>query len=52
VLVGFGIRDKQTFQAACAHASGAIIGTAYIRALENSGNIELTTKEFLGSILQ
>ena len=34
VLVGFGIRDKASFEAACRHANGAIIGTAYIRALE------------------
>jgi tryptophan synthase alpha chain len=36
VLVGFGIRDKTSFEAACLHANGAIIGTAYIRALENA----------------
>ena len=34
VLVGFGIKDKETFDAACHNANGAIIGTAYIRALE------------------
>ena len=36
VLVGFGIRDKASFEAACLHANGAIIGTAYIRALEQA----------------
>jgi tryptophan synthase alpha chain len=34
VLVGFGIRDRASFEAACRHANGAIIGTAYIKALE------------------
>jgi len=34
VLIGFGIKDKKTFQSACLHANGAIIGSAYIRALE------------------
>src|SRR6201999_2426752 len=29
VLVGFGIRDKESFTAASRHANGAIIGTAY-----------------------
>src|SRR5690349_11657881 len=51
VLVGFGIKDKQTFETACKYASGAIIGTAYIKALEQSNNIEQTTKEFLSKIL-
>lgn len=50
VLVGFGIKDKQSFNAACAHASGAIIGTAYIKALENAADVELSTKEFLQGI--
>ncbi|HZI69131.1 MAG: tryptophan synthase subunit alpha [Ginsengibacter sp.] len=52
ILIGFGIRDHQTFEAACKHASGAIIGTAYIKALENSNDIEETTSKFLNSILQ
>ena len=50
VLVGFGIKDKATFDAACTSANGAIIGTAYIRALENSKDVKATTKEFLSSI--
>lgn len=51
VLVGFGIKDKATFNAACKHANGAIIGTAYIKALEGTVNIEETTKNFLQGIL-
>jgi tryptophan synthase alpha chain len=47
VLIGFGIRDKDTFNRACAYARGAIIGSAYIKALENSPDIETSTKEFL-----
>lgn len=50
LLVGFGIRDKATFDAACAHANGAIIGTAYIKALTDVRNIGDITKEFLQSI--
>jgi len=50
-LVGFGIKDKHTFNAACKHANGAIIGTAYIKALENTNDVEETTKTFLQSIL-
>ena len=35
VLIGFGIKDKETFEMACAYASGAIIGTAYIKSLDH-----------------
>lgn len=52
VLVGFGIKDKQTFDAACAHANGAIIGTAYIKALEGVTDVSKTTKEFLEGVLK
>jgi tryptophan synthase alpha chain len=51
VLVGFGIKDKQTFDAACEHASGAIIGTAFIKALEQYDTIEQATKEFLSAVI-
>lgn len=51
VLVGFGIKDKETFRLACAHANGAIIGTAYIKALENAGDVNEETRSFLKNIL-
>lgn len=51
VLVGFGIKDKQTFDTACANANGAIIGTAYIKALENATDVSETTKKFLKAIV-
>lgn len=51
VLVGFGIKDKKTFQAACKYSNGAIIGSAYINALKNNADIAQTTKEFLNTIL-
>jgi len=52
LLVGFGIKDKQTFDSACKYANGAIIGTAFIKALENANDIESTAKDFLDSILK
>ena len=51
ILVGFGIKDKQTFESACKYANGAIIGTAYIKALENANDVAVETKKFLGTIL-
>ena len=52
VLIGFGIRDHQTFVQACKYATGAIIGTAYIKAIENAENIDSATEKFLNGILQ
>jgi tryptophan synthase alpha chain len=51
ILVGFGINSKQTFEAACAYTNGAIIGSAYIKALQHNSNVTVTTKDFLNSIL-
>jgi len=50
VLVGFGIKDKSTFETACVNANGAIIGTAYIKALAEPGNVADITRKFLESI--
>lgn len=54
VLIGFGIKNKQTFDTACKYANGAIIGTAYIRALDNSSQSSVTavTKQFIDDILR
>ena len=52
VLVGFGIKDKQSFETACKYANGAIIGTAYIKALEIEPDVKETTKNFLDKILK
>jgi tryptophan synthase alpha chain len=51
VLVGFGIKDKETFHSACKYANGAIIGTAYIKMLEEAKSIEEGTKTFLNNVL-
>ena len=51
VLVGFGIKDKQTFEAACENANGALIGTAFIKALENAGDVKSATKKFVDSVI-
>ncbi|MFL5786877.1 MAG: tryptophan synthase subunit alpha [Flavisolibacter sp.] len=51
ILVGFGIKDKATFNSACKYANGAIIATAYIKALENTENVNKRTKEFISEIV-
>jgi len=51
ILVGFGIKDKLTFDAACQYANGAIIGSAFVKALEGSENEENSVKQFLKSFI-
>jgi tryptophan synthase alpha chain len=51
VLVGFGIKDRSTFESACKYANGAIIGTAFIKALEGSTNIDATVKQFISAVI-
>jgi tryptophan synthase alpha chain len=50
-LIGFGIKDKNTFQNACKYSNGAIIGTTFIKALEKEGGIEERVKNFIREIL-
>lgn len=50
IMIGFGVKDKATFAAACAHSNGAIIGTAFIRAIENATNIDTAIKDFISSV--
>jgi tryptophan synthase alpha chain len=53
VLVGFGVRDRESFQAACENTQGAIIGTAYIQSIASAGDDLMgPTRKFLNSILE
>lgn len=47
ILVGFGVKDKQSFSAVCKHANGAIIGSAFIKVLSSSKNMKESIKEFM-----
>lgn len=51
VLVGFGIKDKVTFDAVKAHAHGAIIGSAFIKALSEKGTPSAITSRFINAVL-
>lgn len=51
ILVGFGIRDHAGFMTVCEHAAGAIIGSAYIRALQGQVHYADATQKFIHSIL-
>jgi len=50
-LVGFGIRDKATFDIACKYLDGAIIGTAFVKHVEaNADRLTEAVQEFVASI--
>jgi len=51
ILVGFGIKDKATFDAACQYADGAIIGSAFIKALDGASDEQQSVKQFLKSLI-
>lgn len=51
VMVGFGITNKSSFDTVCQYAEGAIIGSAFIKALEDKEDVNAATKSFLSSIL-
>jgi len=50
VLVGFGIKDKPSFQAATQYTDGAIIGTAFIKAIQKEGKLEDLISNFITEI--
>jgi tryptophan synthase alpha chain len=43
-LIGFGIKDKESFEMACSYANGAIIGSAFIRQLETDDSEQGITR--------
>ncbi|MBD1396059.1 tryptophan synthase subunit alpha [Pontibacter sp. JH31] len=49
-IIGFGIHDCETFTQACSHASGAIIGSAFIKALGKAGDLAENISTFIQSI--
>ena len=40
-LIGFGISNRETFLTACSYARGAIIGSAFIKAIGEPGDLTL-----------
>jgi tryptophan synthase alpha chain len=46
-LIGFGISNHETFSEACQFANGAIIGSAFIKALKDSPDVRKTTLDFV-----
>lgn len=49
-LIGFGIKDHATFKKASGYAAGAIIGSAFIRVLQESTDLEQDIKSFVRKV--
>jgi tryptophan synthase alpha chain len=50
VMAGFGIHDRKTIENAFSYVNGAIIGSAYMRALRSGKSIEEATIKFFKSL--
>jgi len=46
-LIGFGISDHQTYATACQFSSGAIIGSAFIKTLDQAKDLKSAIKGFV-----
>lgn len=50
-LIGFGISDRATFENACKYASGAIIGSAFVKAIDSEVKIQPAVSQFVKHML-
>lgn len=50
-LIGFGINDHDSFSKASEYAQGAIIGSAFIRILQQSKNLKLDIQNYIRGVL-
>lgn len=46
LMIGFGISDRKTFDSANEYASGAIIGSAFVKCLAK-GDVQIQVKDFM-----
>ena len=49
-IVGFNISNKESFQKATQYANGAIIGSAFVKAVNVDGDVVSATKNFVAGI--
>jgi tryptophan synthase alpha chain len=52
LIVGFGIEQKEQFLEVTKNAAGAIVGSAFIKAIEKAGDVRQATKEFVGKFIE
>jgi tryptophan synthase alpha chain len=49
-LIGFNIKDRQSFVNACKHSNGAIIGSAFVKMLNTSQDLDKDINTFVKKI--
>ncbi len=49
-LIGFGISDHESYKETCKYADGAIIGSAFVKRLGESGDMHTNIKSFIKGI--
>ena len=49
-MIGFGVKDKAGFDHACAHANGAIIGTAFVKHIKENGVSDSSIAKFISQV--
>ncbi len=52
VLTGFNINNRKSYLQACKFTRGAIIGSAFIKAISNEGKLEENINAYIKSILE
>ena len=50
IVIGFGISDRASYAAANEYASGAIIGSAFVKALAENGKLTENIEKFMRQI--
>ncbi len=50
LMIGFNINNKENFDFACHYASGAIIGSAFVKAIKDSNNLENDVQNFVAGL--
>lgn len=50
-LIGFGIKDNETFSKACQYANGAIIGSQFIRVLSEAKDLKTDISSYIKSVI-
>jgi tryptophan synthase alpha chain len=50
-MAGFGISNREQFLSVCNYVQGGIIGTAFIKQLEQSSDLKAGIQSFIQSVL-
>ncbi|HEV7643033.1 MAG TPA: tryptophan synthase subunit alpha [Pyrinomonadaceae bacterium] len=52
IVVGFGIEKREQFEEVSSYAAGAIVGSAFLRAIENADDVRSATKDFVKKFIE